>query len=253
MSTSTGQEFEPLEIDPETPLGELYDRRVSNNQDLTILIEDWHARRGTGKSTLTLRFGEALDRTDEGLTIDKCSLDPEDIVNGYTEQPKGSTLAMDEGSAGLSKYRAGSYINKAMRDIVKMGRIEEKYLILNAPAGSQVDADLRLMFDVVIFVQQLGEGLVHFVKRDPYNGGEFLDDVQKIEWEPIDEDKLTDIYRKLSEEKKEKLRGGGENFYTEDEWARSAVSSYARSNLSVWTRTLRMESSRIVATPFESI
>jgi hypothetical protein len=214
---SVSDDFEPLELDEDTPLGELYDRRVKNNQDLTILIEDWHARRGTGKSTLTLKLGAALDRTDEGVIPEKCSLSPQKIVDAYTDQDKGSALVMDEGSTGLSKYRAGSHINKAMRDIITMGRVEEKYLIMNAPAGAQIDSDLRELFDVVIFVQQLGVALVHFVKRKPYSGGMYLDDVQEIQWDTISDPDLNDVYRKLTEEKKRKMRGDGEDFVPKNE------------------------------------
>jgi hypothetical protein len=214
---SVSDDFEPLELDEDTPLGELYDRRVKNNQDLTILIEDWHARRGTGKSTLTLKLGAALDRTDEGVIPEKCSLSPQKIVDAYTDQDKGSALVMDEGSTGLSKYRAGSHINKAMRDIITMGRVEEKYLIMNAPAGAQIDSDLRELFDVVIFVQQLGVALVHFVKRKPYSGGMYLDDVQEIQWDTISDSDLNDVYRKLTEEKKKKMRGDGEDFVPKNE------------------------------------
>lgn len=218
-------DFEPLKLDADKPLGELYYDRVKQNQDITVLIEDWHNRRGTGKTTITLRLAEAFDRTDEGLTSSKCGLQPQRVIDNYTDKPRGSSLVLDEAEAGVDKYRAGSMINKAMREVVSMGRIEQKYLVMNAPAGSQIDRDLKKLFDIIIVVHSRGRAAVYFVRGktpSPHDDQAFFDRRMWLDWEPIGtpsycQERLQRVYKDLAKEKQEMLEGDGQDFYASDE------------------------------------
>jgi len=129
------------------PLSETYHSRVAQNQDFSVIVSDHHNRRGTGKTVLSLKLAAAMDRTEEGLTSEKVSLSPEELAAAYIDQPRGSALVLDEAEAGLSKYRAGSSANMAMRQLVSMGRIEEKYLVMNLPAAGELDRDLQALCD----------------------------------------------------------------------------------------------------------
>lgn len=204
-------------LDPSQPLGALHQRRVKNNQDLTVLVEDYHSRRGTGKTVASIKLADHFDTTDEGLTYDKCSLSPEEITTNYTEQPRGSALVLDEAESGLDKYRAGSSVNKAMRDVISMGRIMEKYLVVNAPAAQQLSTDIRRLFDVVIMVLRKGLLLVHFVKGQPYEGGIYLDDVQEIQVSDIRDPELREVYNQLADEKQKRLENNEDEYIQRSE------------------------------------
>jgi len=146
------------------PLGKLYRKRVAQGRDLTVLVADWNLERGSGKTTLALRLAAACDRTEEGVTKDKATLSAQELTRAYTEQPVGSSLVLDEGEAAASNRRAMSGVNEALRRIVGMGRVEQKYLFLTAPGVHQVDKDIRNMCDMWVFVRKVGEAQMFRVR-----------------------------------------------------------------------------------------
>lgn len=197
---------------PETcPLGKLYRKRVAQGRDLTVIIADWNLERGSGKTTLALRLAAACDRTDEGVTREKATLSAQELEQAYTSQPKGSGLALDEGQAGLSNRRAMSGVNEAMRKIVGMGRVEQKYLFLTAPGVHQIDKDIRNMADIWLFVTELGRAEMFRVRYNPFADHEITDHWGTLKWSRELPGPLEDTYEQLTLEKKRRLRGEGEN------------------------------------------
>jgi hypothetical protein len=187
---------------------QLYQKRIANNQDLAIIISDHQNRRGTGKTVLSLKLAEAMDRTDEGLTTEKVAIDPNELTGAYMEQPKGSALVLDEAEAGLNKYEAASAVNRAMRELVAMGRIREKYLVLNLPASSELDRDLKALCDFWIMVQAKGTAQGHHLNWNPYSEEPRTPKAGKIDWSDIPEEtRLRDVYQYLTSEKLAHLRG----------------------------------------------
>jgi len=199
------------EIPADCPLGKLYRKRVAQNRDFTVLISDWNLERGSGKTTLALRLAAAMDRTDAGVTPDKATLSAQELTEAYTSQPTGSAVVLDEGQAGVSNRRAMSGVNEAMRRIVGMGRVEQKYLLLTSPGVHQVDKDIRNMCDVWIFARSLGEAQMFRVKYNPLGDHELTHDWGTITWPGELPGQLSDTYADLTAEKKRRLRGNGED------------------------------------------
>jgi len=190
------------------PFQKLYRKRVANNQDLAIIISDHQNRRGTGKTVLSLKLAEALDRTNNGVTTEKVAIGPNQLTEAYLNQPKGSSIVLDEAEAGLSKYEAASGVNKAMRELVSMGRIREKYLILNLPASSELDRDLKALCDFWWMVQQKGRALGHHLNWNPYSEEPRTPKTEPVEWSDIPEGtQLRDVYNYLTKEKLAHLKG----------------------------------------------
>jgi hypothetical protein len=149
-----------------------------------------------------------MDRTESGITEDNVAISPAELVDAYTDLPKGSALVLDEAEAGLSKYRAGSAVNMAMRELVSMGRIEEKYLILNLPASSELDRDLKALCNFWFMVQSKGRALGHHLNWNPYSEEPRTPKTDPWDWTDIPEDTdLRNIYDYLTDKKKEHLRG----------------------------------------------
>lgn len=191
-----------------TELHSLYDRRVRANQDIVVIWDDYHQRRGTGKTTGCLQLGAGLDRTDEGLTVDKVCIEPQQLLNAYHEQPKGSALIMDEAEIGASNRQAMTKVNKAIREIVATGRVEEKYVILNAPSWNFIDLHLRSMATVWITTLHKGLAQIHFLENDPYGNKHLTPKNGLLEWKDIAHDsRLRDVYNYLTEEKQKHIRG----------------------------------------------
>jgi hypothetical protein len=190
------------------PFSRLYRKRVANHQDLAVIISDHQNRRGTGKTILSLKLAALMDRTETGLTTEKVAIDPRELTEAYMEQPKGSALVLDEAEAGLSKYEAASAINRAMRELVSMGRIQEKYLVLNLPASSELDRDLKALCDFWYMVQSKGRALGHHLKWNPYSEQPRTPKTETWEWTDIDDGThLRSVYDYLTERKMAHLRG----------------------------------------------
>ena len=198
-------------IPDDCPLGKLHRKRVAQGRDLTVLVSDWNLERGSGKTTLALRLATACDRTDEGMTPEKATLSAEELTDAYTSKPPGSALLFDEAEAGVSNRRAMSGVNEAMRRIVGMGRVEQKYLFLTAPGVHQVDKDIRAMCDVWVFVRKLGEAQMFRVRYNPFGDHELTDDWGTLRWPGELPGVLEDTYDELTAEKRRRLRGEGDN------------------------------------------
>lgn len=193
------------------PLGKLHRKRVAQRRDLTVLVADWNLERGSGKTTLAMRLAEACDRTEEGVTEDKATLSAQELTDAYTRESPRSSLLLDEGQAAASNRRAMSGINEALRQIVGMGRVEQKYLFLTAPGVHQVDKDVRNMCDVWIFVRKVGEAQMFRVRYNPFGNHELTDDWGTLTWPGDLPGHLEDVYEALTAEKKRRLRGEGED------------------------------------------
>ena len=195
------------DLEEAKPLTKLYQKRVRNSQDLFCIVDDHHNRRGTGKTVLSLGLAAAMDRTEEGITKEKVALDPQELLTAYTEQPKGSALVLDEAEASTSKFRAGSKTNKAIRELVSMGRIEEKYVIMNLPSTGEMDRDLKTLASTWLMVEKKGQAIVHFLGYNPYKGHPLTPKKQIINWTDITDPNLREVYDYLTEEKQKHLRG----------------------------------------------
>lgn len=201
------------------PLYRKFDKIVRDQRDIIILIDDLKGRRGTGKTVLSLALANALDQTDEGLTWDKVSLRPEEIRNAYADHPRRSGLVLDEGEYGIGNRDAMTGTNKALREIMSMGRVEEKYLIINTPLRRFIDKDIQMLCDVWISMQSKGRGLVHFYDYETYSGNLLTPKKQYLNFNDIPRGgQLREVYNKLTREKRKIIRGEtGSTYVTEGE------------------------------------
>lgn len=193
------------------PLHDLYERRVRNQQDLVFIIDDFHSRRGTGKTIASLQLGEAMDQNG-GITTDNATLEPGKLRNMYATLPKKSALILDEGELKASNREAMTLLNRALREIMSIGRVEEKYVIINTPDKGFIDKDIRKLADVWLTMLGKGKGLIHYLKRNPYaKGGEgallnekngliTFKDVQKGT-------RLREVYNHLTKQKQKHIGG----------------------------------------------
>lgn len=205
-------------------LAEFWRNRVEQNQDLTVLVTDSSNDRGTGKTTLALRLAHGMDRTEEGLTTDKVAMDPRPLMDSYTGKPKGSSLVLDESEVGLDKYTAGSGVNRAIRELVSIGRIEEKYLVLNAPADHLVDQDLKSLVDVWILVERRGFANCYRMDWAPHQGHELTHKLGTLEWDAIPQNhQVQEVYEFLTHKKERRLSGEDGNDYIQRSEAQEMV------------------------------
>lgn len=207
------------------PLGKLYRKRVAQNRDLTVIVSDWNLERGSGKTTLALRLAQAADRTAEGITPEKATISAESLSEAYTSKPEGSALLLDEAEAGISNRRAMSGVNEAMRTIVGMGRVEQKYLFLTTPGVHQIDSDIRAMADAWILVREVGRAQMYRVRFNPFEGKALTDNWGVLRWPDARPAGAEHTYQELTKAKRRALRGEGDEsagYVDADEAAQTA-------------------------------
>jgi len=201
------------------PFADLYHKRAKQGGDLVTVVTDNKNRRNTGKTVLALLGAHYCDRTAEGITKEKATVEPEIIIDAYLDQPKGSGLLLDEAEASASKYRAGSAVNKALRELVNMGRVEEKYLWMTAPNWGELDNDLKALVDVWISIEERGRAKVHILDFNEYRGQLLTPLDERLYWDDIPtKTPLRRVYHSLRRQKRKRLRNrGGANLVKESE------------------------------------
>jgi len=189
------------------PLEEIFGRRVRNEQDLVVVIDDYHARRGTGKTVAALQLAAGMNQAGT-ITKANVTTKPEVLRNAYAKLPQRSALVLDEGELGASKYNASSKANSALREIMSIGRVLEKYLIVTMPDRGMLDGDIWKLCDVWISMVEKGRGIVHFLQRNPYSGKIQTKKVGAISFKDIDRSSdLRQVYNALTREKKGHIDG----------------------------------------------
>jgi len=205
---------------------QLYRDRVKQNRDLVVLITDSSNDRGTGKTTEALRLAWGMDRTEEKLTKEKATIDPHPLLEAYTEHPRGSSLVLDESEVGLDKYKSGSGVNRAIRELVATGRVMEKYLVLNAPADHLVDKDLKTLVDAWVLVERRGFAKAYRMDWNPHEHKELTPRLGTLEWDAIPRGhQLQEVYDHLDTAKKARLNGEEGDSYVKRSEAREMVES----------------------------
>lgn len=236
-----------MTLDTDHPLAKLYHKRVEQNRDLVVLITDSSNDRGTGKTTLALKMAAAMDRTDDGLTPGKTSIEPEPLTNAYTEYPKGTSLVLDESEVGMDKYQAASAVNTAIRELVSMGRVQQKYLILNAPADHLVDSDLKSLVDVWVLVEGRGFAKAYRMDWEPMGSHELTRKLGTITWDAISDSQIQRVYEHLTDEKHARLEGeNGGDYLTREEMhdeIESAVQSATQEQRNRWIQAVSAHTS----------
>jgi len=195
-----------------TPMFDLFDEVVREERDIIIILDDYFARRGTGKTIASLQLAHGMDQTDSGVRWANVSMDPQAVRNAYTELPKRSGLVFDEGEVGASNRNPMSKTNKALREIMSMGRVEQKYLVINSPAKEFIDKDIQKLADVWITMTRRGRGLVHFYERQPYTGALLTPKKQWIEFADVPgSHPLRGVYNRLTRQKRKRMDGEDSN------------------------------------------
>lgn len=225
MATKDGTHPDIPDRQFENPFGEgtflhdIFGKVVSENRDLVIVVSDKRGRRGTGKSVTSLRLADMMDQTPEGVTYSKCTLSAEELRNAYSSQPKQSGLVLDEAEVSAGNRDAMSTTNKALRQVMSMARVEEKYLVVNVPIKGFIDKDILKLADVWIAMERRGRGLVHHLKWEPYSETLHTEKKQRIEIGDIPTGTpLRNVYNKLTREKKRHISGEeGQKFVPQEE------------------------------------
>lgn len=205
---------------PKTYLHTLFQAIVKDERDMVIIIDDLRGRRGTGKTTACIKFADGVTQSGAGFTRANASLDVEEIREAYYQLPYRTGIMIDEAEIGVSNRQAMTKTNQALREIMSMGRVEQKYVFINAPLKGFIDKDLLKLADVWITMTRKGRALVHQLKWEPYSERLMTPKMQWMNFNRIEPGSdLKDVYNYLTREKRKKIRGqDGQGFVTRAEF-----------------------------------
>jgi len=89
-----------------------------------------------------------------------------------------------------------------------MGRVEQKYVIVNTPIRGFVDSDLQKLADVWISMVRKGLGLVHHLRWETYSEQLLTPAKQWLEFDDIPTGtQLRSVYNELTQDKRARMRG----------------------------------------------
>lgn len=192
----------------ETTFYEQYQDHVSKGMELVVLLTDYYANRGTGKTTCAVHLARQFDRTDEGLTPEKVTNSPEEFINAYIQHNKGSGLVFDEAEAGVGARDAMTTVNKQMNEKISMGRVGEKYSVWTFPDLQQIDKQVRKLAHVWVLVTALGKARVYELSQDPFKNKVYTTPLCKLTWDALPES--DPVYSRLNQQKWDSLTDSGD-------------------------------------------
>jgi len=199
----------------ETEFYDAYEEHKEKGMELTILLSDWNAMRGSGKTTLSIKLARQFDTTDEGLVPSKVTNSPEEFIDAYVQHEQGSGLVFDEAEAGINARDAVTTVNKEMNEKVSMGRVGEKYAVWNMPDIGQIDKQIRKLGHYWVLVSRRGRARVYELSNNPFEDNTYTKPVCIVEWGALPAD--DPVYQRLDEHKWDKLEGEGEEYVPIDE------------------------------------
>ena len=118
---------------------------------------------GNGKSTLAIEIGARIDKE---FDLEKnIAYTRREVIEKAYKLPKHSVLIVDE-AIGAHKRRAMEAAQKDIIEMINKIRYKNHVIIWNLPIFTQLDKDLRVMFDLWIHVAERGKAAVFRKNRN---------------------------------------------------------------------------------------
>lgn len=183
-------------------------RRLSNDNDIKIIIQGANSQTGIGKTTLAIELCRKID--DDWSAESRAFVDVQKYLNSYLDYPKGSALLLDEIGAGADSRRSTSHENVNLSHGWQMLRARNIATVATLPSTSMLDKRMMELADYWVLVKARGIAQPYRINVNDFNG--------RIQRDPLPGEehiKFPDLpdndpdKRFLDEIKDEKVRGGG--------------------------------------------
>lgn len=195
------------QMDPSTPLHQLFLKRMYKGRDLKIIITAKDSSTGTGKTTLAgwlaltwnPMFAKRPWRAD-----DQGTLIPTEYFKQQRDLPPGSVLILDDAEE-LDARRSMKTQNVEFSQRWMLMRVRQIVSILTLPSLAALDSRLEELADVWINVQRRGKAQVHGISVQSYGSRKVMTPKKHtFTWPNVaDHPELV----KLQEKKQEKIDG----------------------------------------------
>lgn len=135
-------------------LGREAKNKLSNDNDIKVIIQGRNSQTGIGKTTLAIQLCRYIDP--EWNAEDKAFVDTQDYIDAHLEYDKGSALLLDEIEAGADSRRAMSHENVELSQAWATLRARNIATVCTLPSISMLDNRMLEMADYWVLVKQRG-------------------------------------------------------------------------------------------------
>ena len=203
-------------LDPNSPLHQMFLKRMENDRDLKIIITADDAQTGVGKSTLAFALAASWHPiyTDEEWTADKYgTYDIGDYLDTYRSASNGSVLLMEEAEQ-LDSRRSMAGDNVDFSHYWMAMRVRQIVSILTLPSTSALDKRLWELADIWINVEARGSAAVYKIGVNAFSGDFYTKYISHQEWPDVSSHPEM---RELDRQKAEKIDRGLKDVQDDEE------------------------------------
>lgn len=150
-------------------LGQMADRKLSNDNDIKIIIQGANSQTGVGKTTLAIQLCRYIDRHGWNAE-DKAFIDINQYLNSYLSYPEGSALLLDEIGAEADSRRSTSRENVELSHGWQMLRARNIATVATLPSTSVLDKRMLELADVWVLVRKRGLAQPYKINVNDFTG-----------------------------------------------------------------------------------
>jgi len=150
-------------------LGRMINEKLSNDNDIKIIIQGANSATGIGKTTLAIQLCRFADKHgwDAG---EKAFIDVQEYLNSYLDYKQGSALLLDEIGAGADNRRATSTENVQLSQGWQMLRARNIATVATLPSTSMLDPRMLELADVWVLVRSRGVAQPYKIQVNDFTG-----------------------------------------------------------------------------------
>lgn len=222
------------QLDPNSPLHQLFLRRMEETRDLKIIITAQDAETGVGKTTLAagLALGWHPIYRNEPWTCDEAAtIDVPEYLRRYSNLSPGSILLMEEAEQ-LDSRRSMAGKNVDFSHYWMTMRVRQVVSILTLPTAAALDNRLQQLADVWIDVERRGRAIVHDISVNSYDKKLRTPKKHRIEWPDISAHPEVGALAEMKEEKIDRglsdIEEAEEESFDKDDMERERVLAFAQ-------------------------
>jgi len=189
-------------------LGRVAKAKLSNDDDIKIIIQGKNSATGIGKTTLAIELCRFIDPNWNAER--KAFIDINKYLNSYLDYEKGSALLLDEIGAGADSRRSNSKENVELSQGWQLLRSRNIATVATLPSTSMLDKRLLELADYWILVKKRGIAQPYEIRVNDFNGSVARKPLPGDEHIRFPDLPSTDSDKKILDNiKDEKVRGEG--------------------------------------------
>jgi len=135
-------------------LGKKAQQRLTNDNDVKIIIQGKNSQTGIGKTTLAIQLCRFIDS--DWSAEERAFVDVREYINAHLDHPKGSALLLDEIEHGADNRRAMSQENVDLSQAWATLRARNIATVCTLPSISMLDNRMLELADYWILVKKRG-------------------------------------------------------------------------------------------------